>query len=231
MNTSDLGNIIRADHDYIDLLVDAIKKEPSNDKEHANDLQVNSISPDSSLSIKQEPETEEDASTCLKTTRIEKDALNIKSEPEEIYEEESLQCENESNDNSRPTTTSFIDNNKEYVTLGLRANNGAVEQRSNLSTLAEVSLATAGEFFEPNLNHQIDQARANLYPSNNVINNDDVSKQSKFAKNENPKIPPNFIPTIDLPQSVKDAILASANIPNTSPLLNSPYNSSTNSNG
>ena len=224
MNTSDLGNIIRADHDYIDLLVDAIKKEPSNDQEHADGLQVDSISPDSSLSIKQEQETEEDASTCLKTTRIEKDGLNIKSEPEEIYEE-ALQCENEPNDNSRSATTAFINNNKESVIHGLRRNDGTVEQRSNLSTLAEVSLATAGEFFEPNLNHQIDQARANLYPSNNTINNDVVSEQSKFAKNENLKIPPNFIPTIDLPQSVKDAILASANISNPNPLLNSPYDS------
>ena len=226
-----MGNIIRADHDYIDLLVDAIKKEPSNDKEHADGLQVRSISPDSSLSIKQELETDEDASTCLKTTRIEKDALNIKSEPVEMFEEESLQCGNEPNDNSHSTTQAFVDNNKEAVIHGLRGNDNVLEQRSNLSTLAEVSLATAGEFFEPNLNHQIDQARANLYPSNNAINHDVASKQSKFAKNENPKIPPNFIPTIDLPQSVKDAILASANISNTSPLSNSPYNSSSNQMG
>ena len=104
-----------------------------------------------------------------------------------------------------------------------RQNDGPYEQKSNLSTLAEVSLAAAGEFYEPNLNQQIDQARANLYPSNQRVRTSISSNQPECLSNDTQTIPPNFMPTIDLPQSVKDAILASANISSASPLSKNHY--------
>ena len=78
---------------------------------------------------------------------------------------------------------------------------------SNLSTLAEVSLAAAGHFYEPNLNHQISQARANLRPSN-----EDSSCLTHKTNTSGclSKAQDDPLPIIALPQSVKDAIMATA---------------------
>ena len=212
MNDSDLGSIIRADHDYIDLLVDAIKEEPPNDDEHRNCNTNTNVPKNLSSTIKQEPDADRDIVLNNKTTRIEKDALNIKTEPEEIEEEQILSYEDEPFSNSHINSKSNSKHGETPLLKYAKPNDGPYEHKSSLSTLAEVSLAAAGEFYEPNLNQQIDQARANLYPPNEGVKTSISSNLPKCVSIDTPKIPPNFMPTIDLPQSVKDAILKSANI-------------------
>ena len=225
MNNSDLGSIIRADHDYIDLLVDAIKKEPPDDDEHRNCTANTNTVPNLSSTIKQEPDDDRDTTSHHKTTRIEKDALNIKSEPEDVEEEQIFSWEDEPCSNSYISSKSNSRHGETPPLKCAKQTDGQYEQKSNLSTLAEVSLAAAGEFYEPNLKQQIDLARANLYPSNERVKTSISSNQSECSSNGTPKISPNLMPTIDLPQSVKDAILASANISSSGSLSKNHYDS------
>ena len=208
--TPDLGNIIPADHDYIDLLVDAIKKEPvDEDQIQAKD---NTDSGPSNFSpiIKTEPDT--NLNELGHPNANVKNVLNIKTEPEDLEEEEVLHIDEDMYTDPQTNANSIVDAHERVSSKNIRATTVVqYEQNSNLSTLAEVSLATAGKFYEPQLNLQIDQARANLYPPEKHRHEVNTPKSTEmyFLSNAQ-KIMPHHIPTLDIPQSVKDAIIASA---------------------
>ena len=192
-------------------MVDAIKKEPFEEDENdiaENQEEINVEPMSISSYIKTEPQINcnnflsPSPNACINHT------VNIKKEQEEVEEEEIVSSEDELYIDSQ------IRPSEEEVVYSERPTNhrlGAheqVEQNSNLSTLAEVSLAAAGKFYEPRLNHQIDKARANLDTSkahNNACFDAKVSdgRSQRFGGG---------IPTLDIPQSVKDAIIASANM-------------------
>ena len=225
----DLGNIIRADHDYIDLLVDAIKKETVDEDDIQARRNTNNYGPlKLPCVVKTEPVSNLSGFDYPSPNTGKKDMVKVKTEPEEVEEEEvhlndeELYIDSQITDNSNvePTAKVSSKDSREVSTVG------QYEQNSNLSTLAEVSLATAGKFYEPQLNLQINQARANLYPSEivnrNVFNISKSTANTLINSGQN-LLPPN-IPTIDLPQSVKDAIIASATSSKTGSYAQNIYN-------
>ena len=203
--------------------MDAIKKEPFEDDEDdiaENQEEINVDPMSLSSYIKTETQingnnfvTSSPTHACINHT------INIKKEQEEVEEEEIVSSEDELYIDSQ------IRPSEEEVVYSERPTNhrlGAheqVEQNSNLSTLAEVSLAAAGKFYEPRLNHQIDKARANLDTSKAYNNACFDSK----ASNDRPDRFGSGIPTLDIPQSVKDAIIASANMKRAESLLPNLY--------
>ena len=186
--------------------MDAIKKEPFEDDEDdiaENHEEIN-VDPMSSY-IKTEPQINCNNFLSSSPTACINHTMNIKKEQEEVEEEEIVSSEDELYIDSQ------ISPREEEAIYSERPTNhrlGALEQNSNLSTLAEVSLAAAGKFYEPRLNHQIDKARANLDTSK-AYNN--ACFESK-ASDGRPDRFGSGIPTLHIPQSVKDAIIASANM-------------------
>jgi hypothetical protein len=207
----DLGTIIRADHDYIDLLVDAIKKEPVDEDEIQGRRNTNYDQLKLPCVVKTEPMSNLSGFDYPSTNAGVKDMVKVKTEPEEVEEEEVHLSDEELYIDSQIIENRTVEPIEIVGSIDSRelSTVGQYEQNSNLSTLAEVSLATAGKFYEPQLNHQINQARANLYPSERHRNvNSNYNETSLINSGQN-LLSPN-IPTIDLPQSVKDAIIASA---------------------
>lgn len=208
--TPDLGTIIRADHDYIDLLVDAIKKEPVDEDQMQGKDNIDSGSSKAPSSIKPEPDT--NLNDLGHPNANVKNLLDIKTEPEDLEEEEVLHIDEEMYPDPQ-TNANSIAGAPERGSLKNNRPTSVVqyEQNSNLSTLAEVSLATAGKFYEPQLKLQIAQARANLYPPEKHQHEVSTTKLAEMTFLSNAqKVMPHHIPTLDLPQSVKDAIIASA---------------------
>ena len=213
---SDLGNIIRADHDYIELLVNAIKEEPLDIDEVLEGTNTNVLSSTFTSSIKKENvSNSNDVEDSIRKANL-KHPKEIKTEPEE---QEIIFGDIETKSSSQA---------EENIKLPLKDSSCKevrYEQNSSLSTLAEVSLATAGKFYEPHLNREIHRARANLYPSQKDFNASIHQKSLENSFDDNEKVSQNTPPTIDIPKSVKDAILASANISTNGNHLQNLYHS------
>lgn len=108
MSSSELGRVIRADHDYIELLVKVKSEEDSesdSDSESENEEKIGPLPP---IDIKEE----------------------VIAPDEDIFGTQ-----------KKPSSSSMFD---------------------NLSTLAEVSLASAGQLEDKSLKRKIDQARAKI---------------------------------------------------------------------
>ena len=194
------------------MLVDAIKKEPFEEDEDdiAENREEINVEPMSLSSyIKTEPQINcNNFVTSCPTTASINNTVNIKKEQEEVEEEEIVSSEDELYIDSQISPREEEVIYSERPTSHRLGAHEQVEQNSNLSTLAEVSLAAAGKFYEPRLNHQIDKARANLDTSKAYNNACFDSK----ASNGRPDRFGSGIPPLDIPQSVKDAIIASANM-------------------
>ena len=193
------------------MLVDAIKKEPFEEDEDdiAENREEINVEPMSLSSyIKTEPQINSNNFVTSSPTACINHTINIKKEQEEVEEEEIVSSEDELYIDSQISPREEEVIYSERPTSHRLGAHEQVEQNSNLSTLAEVSLAAAGKFYEPRLNHQIDKARANLDTSKAYNNACFDSK----ASNDRPDRFGSGIPTLDIPQSVKDAIIASANM-------------------
>ena len=190
--------------------MDAIKKEPFEEDEDdiaENHEEINLDPMSLSPYIKTEPQINCNNIVTSSPTACINHTVDIKKEQEEVEEDEIVSSEDELYIDSQISPREEEVRYSEIPTNYRLGGHEQVEQNSNLSTLAEVSLAAAGKFYEPRLNHQIDRARANLDTSkayNNACFDAKVSdgKPDRFEGG---------IPTLDIPQSVKDAIIASAN--------------------
>ena len=199
------------------MLVDAIKKEPQEEDEFQQKQKTRLVSLPLSSVVKPEPGANVNDFSQLTHHSSPNQILNIKSEPEEIEEEEILSSEDELYIDSQ-TNSSRIEEDK-IVSKDRRSSFSIFEHKSSLSTLAEVSLATAGKLYEPHLNLQ---ARANLYLSDSNSNTINNSKATEESCNRSQDLIQDEIPTIDLPQSVKDAIIASTSMSKTDDYSQSP---------
>ena len=199
------------------MLVDAIKKEPQEEDEFQQKQKTRLVSLPLSSVVKPEPGANVNDFSQLTHHSSPNQILNIKSEPEEIEEEEILSSEDELYIDSQ-TNSSRIEEDK-IVSKDSRSSFSIFEHKSSLSTLAEVSLATAGKLYEPHLNLQ---ARANLYLSDSNSNTINNSKATEESCNRSQDLIQDEIPTIDLPQSVKDAIIASTSMSKTDDYSQSP---------
>ena len=203
------------------MLVDAIKEEPLDENEVREGSNNNSLPSALFPSIKTEPESSGNAYECSTHSSNLTYTVEVKTEPEE--EEEALARNEKMSIQSQTNSRLMTGNNAKVALKDARSVADQYEQNSNLSTLAEVSLATAGKFCEPHLKQQIDRARANLYPSQKSFNASVNHKPMANSFDDAPHVVPQ--PTIDLPQSVKDAIIASANISKNRDSSQSPYHS------
>ena len=199
------------------MLVDAIKKEPPEEDEFQQKQKTRLVSLPLSSVVKSEPGANVNDLSQSTHHSSPNQILNIKSEPEEIGEEEILSSEDELYIDSQ-TNSSRIEEDK-IVPNDRRSSFSIFEHKSSLSTLAEVSLATAGKLYEPHLNLQ---ARANLYLSDSNSNTINNSKATEESCNRSQDLLQDVIPTIDLPQSVKDAIIASTGMSKTDDYSQSP---------
>ena len=199
------------------MLVDAIKKEPQEEDEFQQKQKTRLVSLPLSSVVKSEPGANVNNLSQSTHHSSPNQILNIKSEPEEIEEEEILSSEDELYIDSQ-TNSSRIEEDK-IVSKDRRSSFSIFEHKSSLSTLAEVSLATAGKLYEPHLNLQ---ARANLYLSDSNSNTINNSKATEESCNRSQDLIQDEIPTIDLPQSVKDAIIASTSMSKTDDYSQSP---------
>lgn len=192
-------------------MVDAIKKEPFEEDEDdiaENHEEINVEPMSLSSYIKTEPQINCNSFLSSSPQACINHTVNIKKEQEEVEEEEIVSSEDESYIDSQISPREEGAIHSETPTNHRLGALEQIEQNSNLSTLAEVSLAAAGKFYEPRLNHQIDKARANLDTSK-AYNNACFDSKASDGRSERFS---GGIPTLDIPQSVKDAIIASANM-------------------